>query len=215
MSDIIVEFQSNGKAGAGTATARCGGKALVIDTLKIGAIKDRKRFADAVIKEAPAADRSEIEEALFDLAAREIEAKPTPAEESTELDVSAIIRPELFHTSEVSGIAVPSTRQFGAKLAASWSLYLRWHADGKRERIEPMPESLELSDGQRLWVFPQPSEPSPTMRAGWTAQSRRDWLTGKAAPDPADVFKRECELFAHYLHFTDDVRAGATATLAC
>lgn len=213
--DILVEFQSNGKAGLGTASARYGDKVLAVEAIKIGKSKDRTAFVDQVLAVAPEADRADIETALLELAAREIEKPEPPPEESAELDVTAIVRPELLHTPEVSGIAVPSTRQFGLKLIASWALYLRWHDTGKRERIEPLPESLELPNGRRLWIFPQPGEPNPTMRSGWTVQARRLWLAGKAAPNPAAVFQETCELFAYFLHFTKDIAAGATATLAC
>jgi hypothetical protein len=48
----------------------------------------------------------------------------------------------------------------------------------------------------------------------WSAKSRAAWLENAAAPDPLDVFKRECEVIAYYLDLPAEHGAGIVATLA-
>ena len=68
-----------------------------------------------------------------------------------ELDLSRIVRPELFHTPDVSGLAVPVSRLVDGKPSGHWELYLRWHADGRRESRE-LASSIELPGGKHLWA---------------------------------------------------------------
>jgi hypothetical protein len=65
-----------------------------------------------------------------------------------------------------------------------------------------------------VWLHPRPAEPSVQTAPGWTAASRRAWLGGAAARDPAEVFKNLCESIAHFIDLPPDVAAGTTATLA-
>ena len=113
----------------------------------------------------------------------------------------------------VSGLAVPSMTTMGDKVQGRWLLYLQW-ADGKRER-RPMAPALDLPDGRRLWIHPSPSEPTPTMKPGWSAAARRRWLEGEAAPDPAEVFKAMATMFARFIDLPAAHAAGVTATAVC
>ena len=107
---------------------------------------------------------------------------------SLEIDVSQIVRPERFITPEVSGLAVPSMTTMGDKVQGRWLLYLRW-ADGKRER-RPMAPALDLPDGRRLWIHPEPSEPTPNMKPGWSAAARQRWMEGEPAPTRRNCSRR-------------------------
>jgi hypothetical protein len=73
---------------------------------------------------------------------------------------------------------------------------------------------IDLPAGGRLWIHPSPSEPTPTMKPGWSQEARRKWLAGEPAPDPAEVFKGLCARFAHFLDFPKAEAPGVTATLA-
>ncbi len=130
-----------------------------------------------------------------------------------EIDTSRIVRPELFHASDVSGVAVPVNRIACGKPIGRWQHYLRWHGDGRRERrdIEP---AIDLSDGRRLWVYPTPGEPELTTRAGWSPEARAAWLDGADSPEPVRLLQSVCERFACFLDFPADGAEGTTATLA-
>ena len=156
-----------------------------------------------------------MEAELLRLAA-DLAAKPeAPADPSglPELDAAAIVRPERFITPEVSGLAVPSMTTMGDKVQGRWLLYLRW-ADGKRER-RPMAPALDLPDGRRLWIHPEPSEPTPNTKPGWSAAARKRWMEGEPAPDPAEVFKAMATMFARFIDLPAAHAPGVTATAVC
>ena len=183
--------------------------------MNIGKSKARAEFVDTVCDGRPGIDRQAVEAELLRLAA-DLAAKPeAPPDPSglPELDAAAIVRPERFITPEVSGLAVPSMTTMGDKVQGRWLLYLRW-ADGKRER-RPMAPALDLPDGRRLWIHPSPSEPTPTMKPGWSAAARRRWLDGEPAPDPAEVFKAMAAMFARFIDLPAAHAAGVTATAVC
>jgi hypothetical protein len=50
--------------------------------------------------------------------------------------------------------------------------------------------------------------------ARWSASSRRAWLDGPTALDPAALFKRICERIAYFIELPQDTAAGTTATIA-
>jgi hypothetical protein len=129
-----------------------------------------------------------------------------------ELDVSRIVRPELFHRADVSGVAVPVVGMTETGPVGRWAVYLRW-ADGRRERRDLL-QSIDLPDGGRLWLNPQPAPPTLTQAAGWSAESRRAWLDGEPGPEAADVFKTLCATVAYYLDFSPETAAGTTALLS-
>src|SRR5262249_46213251 len=138
----------------------------------------------AIKGKVPRADPTALEEELLRLA--DVPQTATAPADQLELDVSHIVRPELFFAADVSGLAVPLVRLHDGKPAARWQLYLRW-ADGRRESRE-LTNAIGLADGRRLWIHPVPGEPAVNTLAGWSASSRRAWLEGVAAPDPADLF---------------------------
>lgn len=181
-----------------------------IDTMKP---KARADFVDRLCKGRPGLDRAGIEKILLGLAADSANKPAMPTSEPAEIDISHVVRPELFHTAEVSGVAVPIASAAGGEATAAWAHYLQWHADGRRERAV-LAARLDLPGGAQLWVHPQPAEPTPTMRPGWSAAARRAWLDGAEAPNAATVFAQLCERIAYFVEFPPDTAAGTTATLA-
>lgn len=145
----------------------------------------------------------------------DVEELASKAEPLTRETVSEfrIVRPELFHLPEVSGVLVATPTLREGKPTAEWVLHLRWHETGRRESREL--DALQLPNGERVHFHPWPGKASLTSCASWTTKARKRWLEGGAALEPAAVFQRTCELYAHFLHFTDDIAVGATATLAC
>jgi hypothetical protein len=211
---LILDFAPSGRNGCGTLTAKIAGEVIHVENLNIGKSKARADFIDALCKDRPGIDRQAVEAELLRLAAAP--AKPeAPADPSglPELDAAAIVRPERFITPAVSGLAVPSMTTMGDKVQGRCLLYLRW-ADGKRER-RPMVPALDLPDGRRLWIHPTPSEPTPTMKPGWSVAARRGWLEGEPAPDPAKVFKALAERFAYFIDLPAVHAPGVTATAVC
>ena len=213
-SAIIILDWLSGRNSIGTLTARLGDELLHTDKLDLARASARKRFADELLTKCPALDRAAVERELLseaDKLAKSLD--PAETIQAPELDISRIVRPELFHTPDVSGLTVPATRIVGGRPSGRWELYLQWHDDGRRERRELEP-SIELPDGGRLWIHPQPGEPEPTMRPGWTMKGRAAWLSHANPPDPADVWARICGRLTHYLDFPPDLAAGIVATLS-
>jgi hypothetical protein len=211
---LTIDFAPSGRNSCGTLTAKIAGEVIHVENLNIGKSKARAGFIDTVCKDRPGIDRKMVETKLLQLAA-DVAAKPeAPADPSglPELDAAAIVRPERFITPAVSGLAVPSMTTMGDKVQGRLLLYLRW-ANGKRER-RPMVPALDLPDSRRLWIYPSPSEPTPTMKPGWSAAARQRWMEGEQAPSPADVFKGLCSRIVYFLDFPREHANGITSTLA-
>ena len=108
------------------------------------------------------------------------------------MNKSKIVRPELFHLPELSGILIPEVVDQDGKLQGEWSLYIRWK-DGRREsrRLESF---LELSKRKVLRFHPTPGAPSASKESEWGERARAKWLKGEEIPNPVDVFKEICEM---------------------
>ncbi len=192
-------------------TIKLGGDAVFVDTLNLSIASARAKFVDAVTAKFDALDRADLDTRLMALATTEPPDTAKPSTEPQEVDVRRVVRPELFHTANVSGITVPVVLDMGGKLVPSWRTYLRW-PDGRREVLST-PERLELPDSSVLYVAPDPGEPDIANPPAWSADSRREWLEGEAAPEPGLVFQNVSKQFAHYLDFAPEAAPGATATL--
>jgi len=204
------------KGGRLTITARCDGDSLT-DRLTITSAKSRAAFVKRLRERWPDLDGADAERLLEEEARRHVEgrAQGPQADPGGELDPAMVFRPERFITPDVSGLAFPVIGESGGRPVGRWTLLLQW-ADGHRECMDLEPR-LALPDERMLWLSPLPAEPSAAQAralAGWTARSRRAWLDGASAPDPAEVFRRVCKQFATFLDFPEDVAAGTTATLA-
>ncbi len=206
---------SPGRNGSGTMTATLNGDVVAVDTMNIARDKARQAFAERLCEERPGIDREAVEEQLLQEAARVTSERQQeqPGADLAEVDASAIVRPERIITPDLSAITIPMMLQVGDGVRGRWTVYIRWQ-DGKRER-RPLGPMLDLPDGRRLYVVPIPGEPPPSVRPGWSAEARKRWLAGEAAPEPVDVFKRVCQRIAHFLDVPAPEAPGITATLAC
>lgn len=213
-SDLTLEWKPAGRNGMVTVTAKLLGEPLAVETLDLTKGKARERFAASVCDGRPGIDRTAVESELLRLAAERAEpteGSPPDLADQPEIDVSRIIRPERFILPEVSGIAIPKLTAVGDRVVGRWQWYLRW-ADGTREE-RGLGTMLNLPGGDRLWVNPEPGEPSATMPPGWSAEARRRWLGGEPAPSPSKVFHAICKAIAFFLELPNDEAAGITAML--
>ena len=202
---------------AGALIIRVGDDPPMVDDLTITKLEARERFVGRVIKRWPNVKKSELAIELEQIASQyaEVAKASTPIDVSDELEATCVVRPEVIITPEVSGLAVPLLVERAGQPEGRWVTYLKW-ADGRRERRD-LESHILLPNGRRLWLHPQPAEPSLSTAntlCGWSAKTRRTWLETGYAPDPAGLFKRLCERIAHFLDMSFDHAHGATATLA-
>lgn len=214
-SPLTLEFGPRGRNGTVTLTAKQGNEILAVESLNLTKPRQRAAFAQTVCKGRQGIDAAVLESELLRMAAELVD-KPdgAPADLGVlpELDVSRIVRPERFITPEVSGLAVPTTTAFGDRVSGRLVLYLQW-VDGKRER-RALGTTIDLPGGGRLWIHPEPCEPTASMRPGWSQPARKRWLEGEPAPNPADVFAGVCERLAYFLDVPKSEAPGVAATLA-
>ncbi len=214
MSELTITCAPVGTTGMMKLTARLNGDSFT-DRLCIERQRDRERFAATVAERWSSVNQADVERQLDKLADEHAQESEKPAVIGPELDLSRIVRPERFIAPAVSGLAVPLFAEIAGRPVGRWVLMLQW-ADGRREQVD-LPGKLALPGGGCLWIAPTPADPTPSMArslAGWSAASRRAWLDGAAAPDPAEVFKRLCERTAYFIDVPEDAAAGTTATLA-
>src|SRR5262249_3593403 len=105
-NELLLEHERNGSKVK--VTARWRGDAGYMPVLDRANAEHRKRFVKALAEKLPQVDRKAIDGELLRIADSITEpAKPTADSGPVELDVSRIVRPELFITPEVSGLTVP------------------------------------------------------------------------------------------------------------
>jgi len=206
---ITLEWKPTGKNGTIYAGARRAGQLLYTDKIDVTRATARDRFITDLAKNCPDIPRADLAAELLRIASDILQPAATPAN-LPEVDVSRIIRPELFHRAEGSGLSVPIAEMTSTGPTGRWMLYVRW-ADGRRERRTLGP-TIDLPEGGQLWVNPVPSAPSLTQPAGWSAESRRAWLEGQPAPEPAELFEELRNTITFYLDFSPET-AEATAAL--
>ena len=130
-----------------------------------------------------------------------------------EIDSANIVRPELIITDELVAIAIPSMVESGGRPRGEFNLFSQ-QADGNRHRRK-LTGRLLLPDKRKLWIYPQPSEPTPNSKAGWSKESRLRWEQGEPPPDPADLFAELCKQFATFIEVPPDDGPGTIGTLVC
>ena len=211
-SGLLLTWTSKGRNGSGTLTAKIGETAIHIDTGNIAKADFRTKFVKAVCKNRPGIPKAEVEAELVRLAA-DIANKAEGSQDNGEPETGEfpIVRPERFIHRCVSGLTAAERAIVDGRPTGRWALYLQWD-DGRRERLE-LPPCLELPDGSRLWIHPQPSEPLPTTSPGWSLAGRQAWLEGAAAPNAADLFKRLCERIAFFIDLPAEKAPGIVALL--
>ena len=181
---LTIECCPNGRGGKATLTARLGAEVLAVETLDLTKPKQRQAFTDAVCDKRSGILPEDVGKELLRLAA-DLTTKadnPQADMDAAEIDVSRLVRPERFILPEVCGLAVPTMMVIGDKPVGRWALHLQW-ADGRRER-RPMPQVIDLTGGKKVWVHPEPVEPTATMQAGWSKASRAAWLKWCNGPGP-------------------------------
>ncbi|MFZ5829016.1 MAG: hypothetical protein ACOY3P_02970, partial [Planctomycetota bacterium] len=192
---------------------RLGDEPLLCDELKLTKAEDREALAEAILERCPGLDPEAVAAKLL-AAADEAATRPNapPQQPLGEpVDVSMLARPERIVTPELSAVSIPAMNVVDGTPTGRWLLYICW-SDGRRE-CRPLETSLDIGDGRKLWIHPSPGEPGPNTPAGWSDASRRAWLEGAAAPDPADVFKRLCISIERHLDLPRHEAPGITATL--
>lgn len=126
-------------------------------------------------------------------------------------------RADMFASAVLVSMMTTPLVFVGIPLGCYW-LYRSAKGSGHSTKQEPgakMAPAFELPDGRRLFIHPEPSEPSPTMKPGWSAAARRRWLEGEPAPDPAEVFKTMAETFSRFIDLPEAHASGVTATAVC
>lgn len=192
-------------------TAKLDGEPVHMDSIDLANASRRQRFCKTLQKKVPQAEPDEVDAELVRLASAEA-AKETAPIGGDELDVSSIVRPELFHAAEVSGIAVPVVVRMGGEAVPKWLWHLRW-ADGRRE-VRDVEARLALPDGRHLWVHPEPAAPPMGSPAQWSRPARQQWLASREAPSASRIFRDLCVLINDHVEFPPEAAQGTTATLA-
>ncbi len=213
---LSIEYTPSGRNGSATLVAKLNDEPIAVESVNLAKQKARKDFVEQLCKDRPGIAATDIDVELLKIAAELASDKKddtsTDVEKSTEIDMSQIVRPERFITSDVSGLAVPTMIEADGKPVGRWRLYLRW-PDGRRES-QAMPQTIDLPTRSPLWIDPQPSDPTPNMFLGWSVNSRHRWLDGHDAPNAAELFRRVCERIAYFLDLPPQHAPGMTSTLA-
>lgn len=213
MSEFVIDYKPVGKNGTLHLAAVLDGEPIHADKVDLARASARDKFKKALLAHCPALDGAAVDRELLRIAT-ESTRPPRPASTFLpELDVSAVVRPELFHRYEVSGVLIPVVILHAGEPAGRWQLYLRWHdGGGRRERCE-LTQQIQLPDGRQVWPHPIPAAPTPTTVSLWSGEGRRAWLAGADAPEAAEVFGRIQDVFRHYVDFPPEHADGNTATL--
>ena len=194
----------------GVLTAKQGDNVVHHDRIDIARDRQRTAFLNKLKKRCPGLDADEIEQLMLSKAYRATQASQDPSEPTTELDVSRIVRPHLFHVPEVSGLLVPVAKAHGNRIAGAWLLCLQW-ADGRRESVD-LGDYLDAGNGQRIWFGHRPAAPLATTASRWSLQGRSQWLDGYT-PKLDALFKRIFDQFLEYLEFPSEDMVGIISTL--
>jgi len=213
---LSIDYAPSGRNGTVTLTVRLGGETIEVESVNLTKPDARAAFAAKLCAGRAGIDRKTLDAELLHIAA-EVASKSNgdgrlDVAELPEIDTSRIVRPERFITPEVSALAIPTINESDGRPVGRWLHYLRWE-DGRRER-HVMRTSIDLPARSRLWIHPQPSDPTASMTPDWSRDARREWLHGKDAPEPAELFKRLCARIAHFVDLPQQHAAGITATLA-
>jgi len=173
------------------------GDARFVDVFNLRSAKARSGFCGTAVAKFPGMLRKSFEAELDKLAAAlpSDTDKAAPQVEGEEIPASMVLRPELFITPEVCGIAIPRTSLMAGEPVARWALHLQWR-DGRRE-IKALEQSLVVGE-QRIFFHPIPDKPSTGANPGWDIAGRTQWAKGGTV-NPLEIFAGLCETIAYYL----------------
>jgi len=210
---VDITFQAD-KPGStrGLLMVMQGDTVLHSDRIDIAKAKDRTAFLNKLKKVCTSIDTEAIQQQMLEqvrcASETSTEASTQPP---TELNVSRIVRPHLFHVREASGLLVPVAQITGRNVAGRWLLFVQW-ADGKRECLDVV-DYLDVKDAERIWFSPKPAPPLPTTISRWSPEGRHRWLHGYQ-PDVKAIFQRLFDRFLDYLEFPPDDMMGTVSTLS-
>jgi hypothetical protein len=195
-------------------TARRDDTIIHVDEFSIANANRRDDFRRALLKKLPDLAPEAVDTELLQLAEQIAETPvATSPTEPVELELFNICRPEQFFSQDVSGLTVAVPCLMNGKPAARYLQALRW-GDGRRE-VRPIAETIDLLDGQKLFLHPTPNEPNiETAKGTWSASSREEWLTGNNTADVAKLFHHIVGAIKHFVSLPPDRGDGTYATLA-
>ncbi len=215
MSDVPVEITftpDKPDSSKGLLTARQANQILHHDHVDIAKDRQRTAFLNKLKKRCPSLDIDAAGQLMLDNAFRAAQAaNQSHQQPPTELDISRIVRPHLFHVSEVSGLLIPVAQvQNNSRVQGKWMLCLQ-RADGRRECVD-LVDSLDLGDNERLWFSQRPPAPLPTTISRWSLDGRTEWLSGYE-PDLKALFTSITNRLLDLLEFPPDEALGTASTL--
>ncbi len=213
---VMLSYNPDRSGRKGNMTAEYNGATVHLDAMEPSNAKQRKQFIKDLKDKLPELDVADTEKQLFEIAELATAEPPCSASSNAgnvvELDVSSIIRPEMFYHPDLSGLTLPIILSAGGNPIGKYMTYLRW-SDGRRERKE-LPNDIEVQDGKRLFIRPKPAEPDTSTPPSWSMASRQSWLDGSPAPDPVDLLCRLTDRFAYFIDFIPEMASGTASTLA-
>ena len=196
---------SNGKC---KLSALWAGEVAHTDQINPVIARHRERFAQELIRKSPAAKSVDVAAKLLALANSDGKRADVEADE---IDVSFVVRPEQFFTSDVCGLAVPVACLVEGKPSATYRLFLRW-SDGRRE-CRPLGNCVDLRGGAKLWLHPTPGAPAVAV-SDWSAEARAAWLEGAPAPNATDLLRRLRERILRFVELPEATAQATATTLA-
>jgi len=209
---LEIKWDPPNRNGVFRVRIRRNGELLHADEVCISRQSARRTFIRNACGKIHALKPEDLEAKLLRiLDQQERAARKAQPSEPIEIEVSRIVRPERFISSDVSGLTVATVTMDAGKPVGRWAMYLRW-SDGTRKCMD-LCESLDLADGSRLWIQPQPGEPEGAREPQWSARSRKAWQAGEAAPDAAELLRRIFERIAYYLDLPTEYAKGIAGTL--
>ena len=165
---LELSWTPTSRSGNASVSVESESKTVFVDSFNILKHEQRQRFLRKTLETVPELDAAELEEKLLAIASQ-VNRQDEPAPQDEEVELGKVIRPELFHSPEVSGVAIPSTVRVygdkGAEIRGRWNLLIRHHRTGKREHV-PLNESLQPLGVEPIWFHPatQPAGATNTGR---------------------------------------------------
>jgi hypothetical protein len=174
-ADVVDPLNSTARRKVAQRLAERSGDALAAERIERGLLQCVELIEDG-------ADRSSDDDG------DELAAAPT-------VDVSRVVRGELFHAGGTIGLSVAEAALLGGAPVGRWRVYVA-SPDGSR-RAAALTERLATSD-EGVWVHPLPPPPSFPIVPTWSESSRNRWLDGEPAPKPYEVFAKLCAAFDQF-----------------
>jgi hypothetical protein len=173
----------------------------------------RTAFLNKLKELCPTIDIESVRQKMLEEVRRACDARPeSNAGSTTELDISRIVRPHLFHVPEASGLLIPVAQSRGnERPEGKWLLCIQW-ADGRRECVD-LEDYLDPGDGERIWFSVKPPAPLLNTVARWSQAGRAKWMSG-FRPDLKELFQRIFDQFLDFLEFPKDDMIGIVSTLS-